>query len=493
MTTTPNALPYRLDALGRKRVTLIAGDGIGPEVIGAARRLVDATGVRIAWEDCLAGAEVFRAGNPTGVPEATIDSLKATRVALKGPLETPIGFGEKSANVTLRKLFEMYGNIRPVRELPGVETPFSGRGIDLTVVRENVEDLYAGIEHMQTPGVAQCLKLMSRKGCEKVVRLAFEVARAEGRKSVHCATKANIMKLTEGLMKRTFEDVAREYPEIEARHMLVDNAAHQLVRAPEQFEVIVTSNMNGDILSDLTSGLIGGLGFAPGANIGSDVAMFEAVHGTAPTIAGRDLANPTAVILSAVMMLRHLDEGAAADRLAGAVQATFEAGFYTGDVRADGALGTRAFTDEVERRLDTPARVRPVTRLHIPQTPTPAVQVKHRRTAGVDVFIESTDAPGEIGPVLDGLVAASSLRLKMISNRGTQVYPLTGTPTDCVDHWRCRFIARDDATSVSDREIWELVGKIQDHFSWMHIEKLQELDGKIGWTRAQGEGEVLGA
>jgi len=496
MTETPLATDlarYCLDAAGRKRVTVIAGDGIGPEVVGAARRLVDATGARIAWEVCLAGAEVFRAGDPTGVPDETIASLKATRVALKGPLETPIGFGEKSANVTLRKLFEMYGNIRPVRELPGVVTPFSGRGIDLTVVRENVEDLYAGIEHMQTPGVAQCLKLMSRKGCEKVVRLAFEVARAEGRKTVHCATKANIMKLTEGLMKRTFEEVAREYPELEARHLLVDNAAHQLVRAPEQFEVIVTSNMNGDILSDLTSGLIGGLGFAPGANIGSDVAMFEAVHGTAPTIAGKDVANPSAVILSAVMLLRHLDEAEAASRLEGALQAAFEAGAYTSDVRQEGALGTRAFTDEVERRLERPAEVRPVARLRIPTAPTSPVVVRTRRTAGVDVFIESSAAPGEIGPILDGLVADSSLRLKMISNRGTQVYPLTGTPTDCVDHWRCRFIARDAVTSVSDREIWDLVGRIQERFAWMHIEKLQELDGAIGWTRAQGEGEALGA
>ena len=265
---------HRTTADGAKRVTVIPGDGIGPEVIGAARRVVDATGVRIAWEEHEAGAAVFKRGLPSGVPQETVLSIGDTRVVLKGPLETPVGFGEKSANVTLRKLFETYGNIRPVRELPGVPTPFSGRGVDLVIVRENVEDLYAGIEHMQTPGVAQCLKLMSRKGCEKIVRLAFEVAVAQGRTKVHCATKANIMKHTEGLLKKTFEQIAPEYPGIQAHHIIVDNCAHQLVRFPETFDVIVTSNMNGDILSDLTSGLIGGLGFAPGANIGNEVAIF---------------------------------------------------------------------------------------------------------------------------------------------------------------------------------------------------------------------------
>ena len=263
-------------------VTVIPGDGIGPEVVQATQRVIQATGVPIEWEEREAGMNVFKRGIASGVPKDTIDSITKTRVVLKGPLETPVGFGEKSANVTLRKLFETYGNIRPVREFPSVQTPFSGRGIDLVVVRENVEDLYAGIEHMQTPDVAQCLKLISHKGCEKIARLAFELARAEGRKRVDCVTKSNIMKLTEGMLKRTFEAVAKEYPDIEAQHIIVDNCAHQLVRRPEQFEVLVTTNMNGDILSDLTSGLIGGLGFAPSANLGSEVAIFEAVHGSAP-------------------------------------------------------------------------------------------------------------------------------------------------------------------------------------------------------------------
>ena len=336
----------------RHAVTLIPGDGIGGEVVQAARRIIDATGVMMDWQEADAGKKVFESGIASGVPKETLDLLSTTKIALKGPLETPVGYGGKSANVTLRKYFEAFGNIRPVRELPGVSTPFAGRGIDLVVVRENVEDLYAGIEHGQTPDVAQCLKLISQKGCEKIARLAFEVARSEVRGSVHIATKANIMKKTEGLMKRVSETVAQNYPEIEARHILIDNCAHQLVRRPEQFEVILTTNMNGDILSDLTSGLVGGLGLAPSANLGHDVAIFEAVHGSAPDIAGQDKANPTALILSGVMMLRYLGEAAAAQTIEDALYATLEQGRLPCDLAQDGPhVGTRLFTEAIIANL----------------------------------------------------------------------------------------------------------------------------------------------
>ena len=485
-------MKYKLDSNGRKRVTLIAGDGIGPEVALATRRIIEAAGVAIAWEEREAGAEVFKRGLPSGVPPETIASIRDTRVALKGPLETPIGFGEKSANVTLRKLFETYANVRPVRELPGVKTPFAGRGIDLVVVRENVEDLYAGIEHMQTPGVAQCLKLMSKKGCERIVRLAFEVAVAEGRKKVHCATKANIMKLTEGLMKRTFEEVANEYPQIEANHIIIDNCAHQAVRTPEQFDVIVTSNMNGDILSDLTSGLIGGLGFAPGANLGDEVAIFEAVHGSAPKYAGKNVINPSAVLLSGTMMLRHLDEFAAAQAIENALMVTLEEGVYTRDVSQAGSVSTTVFTDRIIQNLGKrserwhtrdfkPLRVKPL------DSARDYVRPKSRRTIGGDVFVESPVSPDELGKSLEAVAEGSPLRLKMISNRGTKVYPSTGGITDCVDHWRCRFVLRDGDASLADASLLELVSKIAAKHRWMHIEKLEELDGEAGFTRAQGE------
>lgn len=484
---------HRTTADGSKRVTVIPGDGIGPEVVTAARRVVDATGVRIAWEEHEAGAAVFKRGLPSGVPQETIQSIADTRVVLKGPLETPVGFGEKSANVTLRKLFETYGNLRPVRELPGVPTPFSGRGVDLIIVRENVEDLYAGIEHMQTPGVAQCLKLMSRKGCEKIVRLAFEVAVAQGRKTVHCATKANIMKHTEGLLKKTFEQIAPEYPQVEAHHIIVDNCAHLLVRFPETFDVIVTSNMNGDILSDLTSGLIGGLGFAPGANLGNEVAIFEAVHGSAPKYAGRNVINPTAVILSAVMMLRHLGELQAAQRVEDAVTVTLEEGVYTRDVMVDGSVTTTAYTDAVIANLGrrprqaAPAREHQPLRLPQISSSPDYVHAARRRTVGADIFVESPDTPDALGRSLEALSEPTQLRLKMISNRGTKVYPAAGALTDCVDHWRCRFVMRDHDGELSDDVLLDLLQRVKSQHRWMHIEKLSEFDGSLGYTRAQGE------
>ncbi len=473
-------------------VTLIPGDGIGPEVSSAARRIVDATGAPITWDVHEAGAEVFKRGLPSGVPQDTIDSIARSRVALKGPLETPVGFGEKSANVTLRKLFETYANIRPARELPGVVTPYTGRNIDLVVVRENIEDVYAGIEHMQTPGVAQCLKLISRKGCEKIVRLAFEFARAEGRTNVACATKSNIMKLTEGLLKRTFEEIAPEYPEIEAWHVIVDNCAHQLVKRPEQFDVIVTTNMNGDILSDLTSGLIGGLGFASSANLGADVAIFEAVHGSAPKYAGKDTINPMAMIGAAVMMLRHLGLFEQAAAIENALLATLEDGIFTRDVKGDeGSVGTTAFTDAVIERLDRKSpsyHDREFRPLNVPAMSTDPVTVvaTTRRVVGADVFVEWDGTAQGLGSHVEGLVGDGPLSLKMIDNRGTRVYPPTGTPTDSVDAWRCRFVTRNGA-DMTDADLLALLGRMTEPAAFTHVEKLHVFDGEDGFTRAQGE------
>ncbi|MGI8825330.1 MAG: NADP-dependent isocitrate dehydrogenase [Chloroflexota bacterium] len=480
-------------AHGKKVVTVIPGDGIGPEVVQSAQGIIDAVGAPIAWEECHAGAIIFKQGFPSGVPQETIESIRKTRVVLKGPLETPVGFGEKSANVTLRKLFETYANVRPAREVPGVKTPFSGRGIDLVVVRENVEDVYAGIEHMQTPGVAQCLKLISRKGCEKIVRFAFELARSESRTLVHCATKSNIMKLTEGMLKRTFEDVSREYPDIEAQHIIVDNCAHQLVKRPEQFDVIVTTNMNGDILSDLTSGLIGGLGFAPSANIGTDVAIFEAVHGSAPKYTGKNVINPTAVILSAVMMLRHLGEFEGAAAIENAMLVTLESGVLTRDVVGDtGAASTTTFTEAVIGNLGKTSstwRVRDYKPLRLPRVSTAPdfVKVAQRRVAGVDIFLESSLGAEELGTAMEGIAGGSPVTLKMISNRGTKVYRPTGAMTDVVDQWRARFMLSDSSDNLSDAAIADLIERIGANHRWAHVEKLQEFDGEPGFTRAQGE------
>ncbi len=484
---------------GKTLVTLIPGDGIGPECVNSAKQIIEASGAPLEWEVRHAGESVFKQGIASGVPADTMESVRKTRLVFKGPLGTPIGYGEKSANVTLRKLFETYGNLRPVRELPGIKTPYSGRNIDLIVVRENVEDLYAGIEHMQTPGVAQCLKLISRKGCEKIVRLAFEVARAEGRKSVACATKSNIMKMTEGMMKRTFEEVAKEYPDIQSWHVIIDNCAHQLVKKPEQFDVIVTTNMNGDIISDLTSALIGGLGFAPSANIGNEVAIFEAVHGSAPKYAGKNCINPTAVILTGVLMLRHLGLFEQAQAVEHAVLVTLEenarAGKGTGDVvgyDTPAAVSTSAYTEQIIRNLGKRSekwKVRDYKTVKLPQVSTAldTVKVKSRRVAGMDVFVESATHPEQLGPQIEALLEGTPLKLKMISNRGTKVYPAAGAITDCTDQSRCRMMLRDDKADLSDATIIDVLQRVGAKVRWSHIEKLNEFDGAAGFTKAQGE------
>jgi len=471
-------------------VTVIPGDGIGPEVTAAAVRLVDAAGGEIEWEQADAGAEVFRRGIPSGVPAETIASIDRTRTVLKGPLETPVGFGEKSANVTLRKLFETFANIRPVRELPGVPTPFSGRGIDLVVVRENVEDLYAGIEHMQTPDVAQCLKLVSRLGSRRVALTALELARAQGRTNVAVATKSNIMKMTEGMMQREFAAAAEAYPDLDTWHVIVDNCAHQLVKAPEQFEVIVTTNMNGDILSDLTSALVGGLGFAPSANVGTEAAIFEAVHGSAPKYAGKDVANPTAVTLSAVMLLRHLGQFDAARRLEQAIFATLEEGIHTQDVKVGQPVGTSAFTGAVIEHLGQESSVpsrrhQPMLLPDISRDDT-RTHPGSRRKIGVDIFLESAESPERVAEKLRAAVAGTPYSLKMISNRGTVVWPVTGGSTGCIDHFRCRFLITD-TTTWTPTSILGLLERIGKDFRWMHVEKLEIVDGEPGFTRAQGE------
>ncbi len=486
------------------RITVIPGDGVGPEVVHSAQRIIAAVGVAIDWEEAEAGAEVFRRGDTSGVPRETRDSIERTRVVLKGPLETPVGFGEKSANVTLRKLFETYANVRPARELPGVPTRYAGEGVDMVIVRENIEDLYAGIEHMQTPDVAQCLKIISRKGSEKIIRYAFELARREGRRKVTCATKANIMKLTEGLFKRVFEELSGEYADITPEHLIIDNVAHQMAKSPAQFDVVVTTNLNGDIISDLASGLVGGLGFAPSGNYGDGVAIFEAVHGSAPKYAGKDVINPTALILSSIMMLRHIGSTAAADTIEDAVLVTLEEGKAVtqdlarqtgGDVAH--AASTSGFTDSIVANLGRqPATVPPRTGWERPSgdsVPHPtwtygaAISAAvPRSTVGVDLFLETWEPADAAGPALEAL-AGGAMRLQMLSSRGTMVYPTTGLSPDSVGLLRARFVAGKDGDEVSEAAITDLVARVSERFTWTHIEKLHVFAGEDGFTKAQGQ------
>ena len=325
------------------RVTLIPGDGIGPEVTGAAERVIEAAGVSIDWARVEAGAEVVsKYGTP--VPDSVLHAIRGTGVALKGPVGTPIGGGFRSANVTLRQALDLYACVRPVKTIPGVPSRFEN--VDLVVVRENTEGLYSGLEHRVAPGIVESLKVVTETACLRIARYAFELAKREGRPEVCAVHKANIMKLTDGLFLECTRKVARDFPDIPYRELIIDNCAMQLVKRPEQFGVLVLENLYGDIMSDLCAGLVGGLGVVPGANMGEECAVFEAVHGSAPDIAGKRIANPTAVILSGAMMLRHLGEGDAASAIERAVAATLaEPANRTGD------LGGNASLDEITQAI----------------------------------------------------------------------------------------------------------------------------------------------
>ena len=329
------------------RVTLIPGDGTGPELAAALEAVIAASGVAVSWERHDAGAAVLeRRGTP--LPDEVVASVRDTKVAIKGPITTPVGSGFRSVNVALRKELDLYAAVRPARSLPGLATRFAG--VDLVVVRENTEDLYAGIEREVADGVAEGIKLITRAASERVVRFACEWARAHGRHRVTAVHKANIMKLTDGLFLRTAREVAAGYPDLEFDDRIVDNLCLQLVQTPERFDVLVAPNLYGDIVSDLCAGLIGGPGVAPGANFGADCAVFEAVHGSGPDIAGRDLVNPTAFLLSGALMLAHLGEAAAAARVTEAVTGVIAEGrVVTRDL--GGAAGTREFTAAVAARL----------------------------------------------------------------------------------------------------------------------------------------------
>jgi isocitrate dehydrogenase (NAD+) len=329
------------------KITLIPGDGIGPEVSGAVVRILEAagaaTGVGFEWHRHDAGADAFE---KTGeyIPKALYDSIEENRVALKGPVTTPVAGGFSSINVTLRQKFELFANFRPVKSLPGLKTVYPN--IDLIIVRENMEDLYAGLEHEVVPGVIQALKIITEKGSTRIAKFAFDYARKHGRKKVHAIHKANIMKLSDGLFLRCCRKVAEGFPEVKYAEHIVDNTCMQLVMNPYQYDILLTENLYGDILSDLCSAFVGGLGLVPGANLGTECAIFEAVHGSAPDIAGKDIANPTALLQSAVLMLHHINEGATGERIQTALEQVYREGkTLTKDV--GGTSGTNAFADAV--------------------------------------------------------------------------------------------------------------------------------------------------
>ena len=459
-----------------RKVTLIEGDGIGPEISAAVQHVFAAAAVPVEWEHAVAGLAAIEQ-HGTGVTQDTLDAIKRNGLALKGPTTTPVGGGHKSVNVTIRKSLELYANVRLAKSMPAVETRF--KDVDVLVFRENVEDTYAGIEHWQTANVAQCLKLITRQGSEALIRYAFDQAQTLGRKRVTCVHKANIHKITDGLWLDVFREVAKDFPDIQSDDIIVDNCCMQLVSRPEQFDVLVLPNLYGDIVSDLCAGIVGGLGVAPGGNIGHDCAVFEAVHGSAPDIAGKGLANPTAMLLSGIQMLQYMGLVAHADAIMKALIDTLAAGVKTRDL--GGSASTMEFAQAIAER------VVPVQHEATGIVAGTSSRNTHHSVAsnaawemhGADVFVYSPNGlpaiPEQIGP----------FTLKLMSNRGTKVWPGKTPDILMVDQFRCRFVAPQ---TVSRQDIRELLAGVEAAgFDWVHVELLHHAGGEAKYSKAQGE------
>jgi len=482
----------------RRRISVARGDGIGPEITEAVLRILEAGGAAVELQEVEVGERAYRRGASSGIGADAWDALRRTGVLLKAPVSTPQGGGFKSVNVSLRKALGLYANVRPCRAYaPYVDTRHPD--LDLVIVRENEEDTYAGIEHRQTREVVQCLKLITRPGSERIVRHAFELARRQGRRRVTCMTKDNIMKATDGLFHRVFDEIARDYPELETEHLIVDIGAARLADSPGRFDVVVTPNLYGDILSDVAAQLSGSVGLAGSANHGADFAMFEAVHGSAPDIAGRDLANPSGLLLAAVMMLEHLGQGETARRIENAWLVALEEGQHTADIHREGLsrrrLGTRDFAAAVIDRLGRAPRALEARSggAFAGSTP-PAAAARPReekRLVGVDVFFD-WDQPGRDPEALAARLAplaAPDLRLAMITNRGVKVWPQGLAETFRTDHWRCRFLAAEGHTDgVLHPDLVALLARCAAAgLDFVKTEHLYTFDGEPGYSRAQGE------
>lgn len=485
------------------KIAVAYGDGIGPEIMEATLKILKASGANIEPEIIELGEQVYLSGNTAGIHQDAWGTINKNKVILKAPITTPQGKGYKSLNVTLRKSLGMFANVRPVSSLfPHVQTNFPK--MDVVVVRENEEDLYAGIEHQQTQDVIQCLKLITRPGCEKIIRYAFEYAKAYGRKKVTCMVKDNIMKLTDGLFHSVFDEIAAEYPEIINETQIIDIGAARLAANPENYDVIVTSNLYGDIISDIVAEIAGSVGMAGSANIGSNISMFEAIHGSAPDIAGQNIANPSGLINAAVMMLSHLGETKIADTIKNAWLTTIENGYHTADIYKEGVskkkVSTSEFADKVISYLGKAPLELTVSELSkgVGSIEIPAYKRReqHQVLVGVDVFVNWKGSnPEEIGNRLSA-INAFKLKLKMITNRGVKVYPNGVPETYCTDHWRCRFVASDSETQsgklhynpVNYEQVIALLSKLHnEEIEVIKTENLYEFNGKRAFSLGQGE------
>ena len=475
-------------------ITIARGDGIGPEIMDATLRVLNGAGARLAIEEIEIGEKVYLRGVKTGIEPGAWVSLRRTRVFLKAPITTPQGGGYASLNVTIRKTLGLYANVRPcVSYHPFVRTKHPV--MDIVIVRENEEDTYAGIEHRHTADSTQCLKLITRPGCERIVRYAFEYARRNGRRKVSCFIKDNIMKITDGLFHRVFDEVAAEYDDVQHDSWIVDIGAARLADTPEIFDVIVMENLYGDILSDVAAQISGSVGLAGSSNIGASCAMFEAIHGSAPPLAGKNEANPSGILLSAVMALIHIGQSEVAERIHNAWLATIEDGVHTGDIvtpeRTKQKVGTREFTDAVIARLGKEPRLFPPKRYGA-ATPMAQTRVKerprpHKETVGVDVFVDWVGAAKPLGDKLSH-ISGEGLKLLAITNRGVKVWPESFPETHCVDHWCCRFLSDPKGSTVAHGQIASLLNRIHAAgFDWVKTDNLCVFDGQKGFSGVTDE------
>jgi len=474
-------------------VTIAKGDGIGPEIMDATLKILKAANARINYEEIEIGEKVYLSGNTSGITKDAWESIRKNKVFLKAPITTPQGGGYKSLNVTMRKALGLYANIRPSKSFhPFIATKHPN--MDVVIIRENEEDLYAGIEHQQTDEVVQCLKLISRPGCEKIVRYAFEYARLYKRKKVSCFVKDNIMKQTDGLFHKVFKEIAVEYPEIEADSWIVDIAAARLADTPEIFEVIVTSNLYGDIVSDIAAQISGSIGLAGSANIGELCAMFEAIHGSAPTIAGKNIANPCGLLKGAIMMLNHIGQQDVAESIKNAFLCTIEAGIHTADIFREGVskelVGTQEFAAALISRLGMKPQTLKAAEfeqgilLNIPKYTRRAAANKVLK--GVDVFVDWK--AGDAHKLADQLEKLNSdIRLTMITNRGVKVWPEGFEETFCTDHWRCRFEVSNGHPAEKSSIHKLLAQALIDNIDVIKTENLYEFDGVKGYSLGQGQ------
>lgn len=478
------------------RITIAHGDGIGPEIMAATLDILAAAGANLSYDTIEIGQKAYERGQLAGIDDAAWDILLQNKVLLKAPLTTPQGSGYKSVNVTLRKSLGLFANVRPCRAY----TPFLRSrhpDMDLVIVRENEEDLYAGIEHRQTEEVYQCLKLISRPGCERIVRYAFEYARRHKRQKVSCLSKDNIMKMTDGLFHRVFDEIAAEYPELEKEHCIVDFGAARLADNPGSFDVIVMPNLYGDILSDVAAQIAGSIGIGASANLGEHGSMFEAIHGSAPSLAGLNEANPSGLLLAAVQMLVHLGQGKVAEKIHNAWLRTIEDGIHTADMYQEGQsqkkASTKSFAQALQDRLGEEPKELPAVRYEDAPAQDLSYQRKssakalRRELVGVDVFLfEAEKGPSEIAERLLQIAQSQPFELQVITNRGVKVWPKGLKETFCTDHWRCRFVAVSTRAAAPD-DIWKLLWDLSNAgFDVIKSENLYLFDGEKGYSIAQG-------